>query len=225
MDKLRIVAAEHPLLQYKEKGEIKGTTVAIVNMLLTEAKLSAEIEFLPWARAYNLAEHRPNTLILSMIRTKNREKKFHWLGIVSNLVRVYIFLKDKPENYVNNDDEAMQKTVAVVRGSNSFNELTRKGFVEGKNLYVVSSMQQAFKLLIKGKIDLVYNDPHSVKEFINNNLLGSSHQISYSAITSKNNINSYIAISMNSSPELVSKLKKAMRKVIKTAQYQYLLTH
>ncbi len=222
---LRIVATEHPLLHYKDKGKVKGTTAEILSDLLAETNLKAKIEFMPWARAYYLAENRPNTLILSMAKTPERIDKFYWIGVVSQFSREYIFRKDKTKNHINSDEEAKKRDVAVIRGTNSYNILINKGFIEGKNLYVASSMRKAIKLLLKGRIDLFYHDPKAVQAFIDSNSSYAIYPIAYLKKNNQKQYKSYIAINIHSSPELINKLKKAMDKISKTERYQQLLRH
>lgn len=101
---LFIVATQSPLLQYGDNGEDKGSTVEILQAILSASKLAASVNFMPWARAYDIAKSKPNTLILSIIRTPEREQQFHWLIKVSNLARVFTSLAVKPENHVSNAD-------------------------------------------------------------------------------------------------------------------------
>jgi len=224
----RIVAAEHSLLQYPVNGRPVGPTVDILKGLLYEANLiednsSPDVDFMPWPRAYEVAVSTPNTIILSIIRMPEREEKFHWIGVTSELSRVFISLKDKPENLVSSDEQAKEKLVAVTRKSNSFNELIAKGFEENKNLYIVPWADDAFKLLVNGRVDLVYNDPNAVQSYIA--MSENRHvEVTYNPVVSKNRRASYIAISKNSDKTLVNILKKAMENFTKTSAYRHLLT-
>jgi ABC-type amino acid transport substrate-binding protein len=218
---LRIVANEHPLLQYEKEGEIKGPSANILKSILNKANLNASVEFMPWPRAYSIAEKRPNTIILSMIRTPEREAKFHWLGIVSKLARVFIAIKENTDSNIISESYAKNKLVAVTRNSNSYNELIEKGFSENKNLYVVASAHEAFKLLISGKVDLVYNDPNAVQEYLLSKNI--KQQLKFNTITPVNRRDSYIAINVNSNNNLIEKLKVAMSEFEKTKRYLYLL--
>ncbi len=221
-DKIRVVATEHQLLHYEFEGKIKGPTAEIIMSVLKQAKLSAKIEFMPWPRAFNTTLKNPNTIILSMIRTPERENKFHWLGIVSKLARVFISIKNNVGLDVTTAQEAKNKLVAVTRNSNSYHELKAKGFSENKNLYVVSSSKEAFKLLTAGKVDLVYNDPNAVNEYLVTNNIDQQN-LKFNTIAPKDRRDSYIAININSNPAIVNKLKSAMKTFQQTDRYLYLL--
>ncbi|MBL4908436.1 MAG: transporter substrate-binding domain-containing protein [Alteromonadaceae bacterium] len=219
---LRIVGTNLNLLQYKQNNQIRGTSVDIMNQVLKRSQLEAKIELMPWARAYYLAKNRPNMIILSMIRTPEREPYFYWLGIVSKVNKAYISLQRYPQNFAENDQQAKQKTVVVVRNSAAHKILLKKGFIEGKNLFLVASPKKAFNLFVTHKVDLMYTDPAMVKDYINEYQQGVL-EISYSPIDINKQQTSYIAININSTPQLVSRLRQAMKKFAKTPEYKSLL--
>lgn len=220
--KILVVAAESNLLQYRENGEAKGSTIEILHAILEESQLQASVEFMPWARAYSVAKTQPNTLILSMIRTPEREQYFHWLIKVSNLVRVFISLVDKPENYVKNHQQAKGKLIAVIRNSAEHKELINLGFSEDVNLYVVSSTVQMLALFTNGRVDLLYSDPDIVKDYLNQHSK-MDIAISYQEITLKNERNSYIAANKDIKKNVLNRLHAAVFKFKKTPKYFKLL--
>lgn len=220
--KILVVAAESNLLQYRENGKDKGSTIEILQALLEDSQLQASVEFMPWARAYSIANNQPNTLILSMIRTPEREQYFHWLIKVSNLVRVFISLTDKPENYVSNHQQAKGKIIAVIRNSAEHKELIKLGFSEDVNLYVVSSTVQMLTLFTNGRVDLLYSDPDIVKDYLNQ-YVKKDIAISYQEITLEHQRNSYIAANKDIKKNVLNRLHTAVLKFKKTPKYFKLL--
>jgi ABC-type amino acid transport substrate-binding protein len=220
--KVLVVAAESNLLQYREDGEDKGSTIEILQEILKESQIQANVEFMPWARAYSIANTQANTLILSMIRTPEREQYFHWLLKVSNLVRVFISLADKPENYVSNNEQAKGKLIAVIRNSAEHKELIKLGFSEDVNLYVVSSTTRMLSLFINGRVDLLYSDPEIVKDYLNQQIK-MDIAISYQGITLENQRNSYIAANKDINKNVLNRLHAAASKFKKTPKYFELL--
>jgi polar amino acid transport system substrate-binding protein len=219
---LLVVATENPLLQYTEKGQFKGPSIEILKALLTESKLTADIQLMPWARAFSLAKKERNTLILSIIRTPVRENQFHWIGKVSELALVFISLSDKPENKVSNDQQAKNKKIAIIRDSNGHKELVTRGFEVGKNLYLVATLEQMFTLFINNRVDLVYVDPNMIEKFIQEKKL-KNVGINFNPITSHHHRESYIAASKNTDIKLLNKLKRAMEKIKQTEKYAELV--
>ena len=219
---LLAVANSNHLLQYYENGENKGPSIEILQAILKEAQLDAKVEFMPWLRAFSTARDNPNTLILSMIKTPERDLDFHWLIKVSNLTRVFISLANKPENYVDSQQQAQQKLTAIVLGSASYNELIAQGFSEQNNLYLVPNGELVVSLLKNGRIDLVYDDPRNVRNILDQ--LGKKDvAISYKEITPEDERSSYIAINKATDIKIVERLQQAARKFEKTAEYTRLL--
>jgi len=220
--KVLVVAAESNLLQYREDGEDKGSTIEILQAILNESQIKANVEFMPWARAYSIVNTQANTLVLSMIRTPEREQYFHWLIKVSNLVRVFISLADKPENYVSNNEQAKNKLIAVIRNSAEHKELIKLGFSEDTNLYVVPSTKQMLTLFTNGRVDLLYSDPDIVKDYLNQHVK-MDIAISYQAITQESQRNSYIAANKGINKNVLNRLHAAAFKFKKTPKYFKLL--
>lgn len=219
---LLAVANNNRLLQYYENGENKGPSIEILQAILKQAQLNAKVEFMPWVRAFATASNNPNTLILSMIKTPDREDDFHWLIKVSNLTRVFISLTSKPENYVDNMQQAKHKLIAIVKDSAGYKELISHGFSEQKNLYVVPEGELVVSLLENGRVDLVYGDPVNVKNVLTKRGRADV-EISYKDIAPENQRSSYIAINKTTDIEIVNRLQQAARKFEKTAEYAKLL--
>lgn len=220
---LTAVAAEHRMLQYKESGEIHGPSAEILELLLKSSQLNATLEFFPWSRAYQTALNRENTLILSMVRTKEREDKFHWLIKVSELVRGFMSLKSHPGNQITYLDDAKTKVIAVLRGSYSYHSLINLGFSK-KNIYEVASLEHGIELFLSAKVDLIYTDPNVLNNYLikqqqNPQALISTH------ILPQTRRESYIAINIHTSNSILKKLKSAAYKLKKNPKYQYYLAY
>jgi len=221
---LTAVAAEHKMLQYTESGEVHGPSAEIFKLLLKNSQLNATLEFFPWSRAYQTALNRENTLILSMVRTKEREHKFHWLIKVSELVRGFMSLKSHPDNQITDIADAKTKVIAVLRGSYSYHSLINLGFSKKNNIYEVASLEHAIELFLSGKVDLIYTDPnvlnnHLIKQQQNPQALISVH------ILPQTRRESYIASNINTSTSILKKLKSAAYKLQADPDYQYYLAY
>ncbi|MBL4941189.1 MAG: transporter substrate-binding domain-containing protein [Colwellia sp.] len=220
---LLVVAYEHHLLQYLENGENKGPTVEILNALLKEAQLHADVSFMPWARAFTQAKNTPNTLILSIVRTPEREANFYWLIKVSQLTLEFIALASKPENYVKTIEQAKKKSIAVVFNSIAHKDLLENGFSEKHNLYTVSSDEQMMNLFIHGRVDLIYADPLSIQHYFTTyNIEGV--EVQHNKFIFNKQRYSYIAINKNTDSVIVKQLQQAADKIEKTAEYSRFFT-
>jgi ABC-type amino acid transport substrate-binding protein len=218
---LRTVSQEHKLLQYIEDGELKGPSAEIFKLLMAESHLYSEIEFQPWSRAYNVAKNRPNTLIMSMVRTKERENNFVWLIKVSELVRSFITFKKDNLNHINSFEQAVEKKIAVVGGSYSYHLLVDKGF---KKLHIVESITEAIRIFEINEADLIFTDPTVIRNHYMAKGLDSTTIVNAIELPETRK-SSYIAINVNSDKALIEKLSKAAKKVQQYPQYQQLVEH
>lgn len=221
---LQVVAAESQLLQYPIKGVAHGPSADILRLLLAQANLDSKIEFMPWPRAFKTALTEPNTLLMTIIRTQERENQFYWISKVSDTVKSFISRKENNSGAVTTLAEAKNKITAVVRESNSHHYLLDKGFSDSKNLYLVSSMETAIKLLVNKKINFVFTDPDIFVSYYAAKKLNSDDFISYSHIEETRK-EGYIALSKSSDKSLLQKLLAAQKIVEKMPEYQQLVKY
>lgn len=217
-DELKAVASSHKMFQYFEDGQIKGPSAEIFNMLMLKTGINAKVAFYPWARALNSVLTEPNTLILSLTRTKKRESNFVWLIKVNESRRAFISLKSKPENFVKNIVQAKTKLVATTRDSYSYKSLIEKGFTEDKNLYVVSTIDKGITLFKKGKVDLIYTDPEVLKNHYND-IGKSSNKIVNITIVPEAQRDIFIAINKQTNKHLLDRLQQASKTVSQSPRY------
>ncbi|GAA5130947.1 substrate-binding periplasmic protein [Thalassotalea piscium] len=219
---LRIVADDRKLLQYPFEGHAKGPSAEILQLLLEEAELEGEIEFMPWSRVYKTALTRPNTLIMTIIRTPARENKFQWITKVSDTVYSFTSKIASVYDYADTLTIAKKRVTAVVRGSSGYNYLIRKGFSEEENLYLVGSVETAIKLLNNNKIDFVFDTPAVFINYYAQKGLNSDDFVKHHFIQETRK-SGYIALSNNSDINLLEKLRKSQKIIEKKAEYKQLI--
>ncbi len=217
---LNTVASEHKLLQYLDDGEVKGPAAEIYQLLLKESSLVSHLEVLPWARAYRIAEKSANTLVFSMVRTAERENKFHWLLKVSELTRGFYYLANSSVKPIQSLANAKQKNIAVTRDSYSHHSLIELGFDE-KKLYLVANEEAAFKLFINNKVELFYSDPDAIKYYVDQNYSTKQPAI-IGVVFPRTKRYSYIAANINTDHQLITSLKKSANILKQTETYQRL---
>ena len=97
IDDLTIVTEEYPPFNFTTGEKRQGiATDTLIEMLKLSAsnQTRADIAFLPWARAYNLAVNNRNVLLYSTTRTEAREKLFKWVGPILKSKFVLFARKD-----------------------------------------------------------------------------------------------------------------------------------
>ena len=75
--KFRLITEDYPPLNYVEQGELKGVSIEIVRAIQDKIKESADIEVMPWKRAFLTVSETPGTAIFSIARSPQRETLFN----------------------------------------------------------------------------------------------------------------------------------------------------
>jgi ABC-type amino acid transport substrate-binding protein len=221
---LKAVASSHKMFQYFESGQLKGPSAEVFKMLMLETGMKTKVKFYPWARALNRVLTQPNTLVLSLTRTRERESNFVWLIKVNESRKAFISLKSRPENSVKSIAQARKKLVAVTRDSFSYKSLIEEGFTENTNLYIVSTIDAAIALFKKGKVDLIYTDPEVMKNHYND-IGKDSEKIVNITIVPEARRDVFIAINKQSNRDLLNKLKQASKVVSQSSKYVEFLSN
>ncbi len=216
---LQTVSTERNLLQYQINGQLKGPSAEIYKMLMAESGLSISVDFMPWARAYQTAETTPNTIIFSIIRNDEREDKFHWLIPVSELIQTFIGKSADTSKKQYSLARIRSKLTVVERNTFGHIMLLNKGFIEGENLYVVSSAKAAIRLFFEGKVDFIFTEPNVIRSKIKQYNLKETDLV-MAPILGKAKRQSYIAINKSSDELIVNLLKKAANKVYQMPAYK-----
>jgi polar amino acid transport system substrate-binding protein len=152
-DELRVVTEELPPYNMSRDGQITGLSTEVVRAVLKEAGVQAEIQSMPWARAYDLALHSENVLIYSIMHTPQRDKLFKWVGVIAP-TRWYLFSRaDKPVHLATLDD-ARRYQIATVNEDAGEQYLVNKGFVLGRQLQSSSKYEHNYDKLRLGRVDL-----------------------------------------------------------------------
>lgn len=163
-------AAARPLLVVTEdwppygyalpSGEISGVNTEIVRSVINQAGLQGSVQIFPWARAMLVARNRPNTLIFSMSRSKERENQFIWIG---ELMRRHdMFYRATGRRSIaptTIEDVKSHYSVCVVNKDIVEDDLKRHGFVLGKNYVTTGSFDDCLKLVQNGSVPLLVNSP------------------------------------------------------------------
>ncbi|BDX06699.1 hypothetical protein MACH26_22200 [Planctobacterium marinum] len=174
---LTVLSTNYQPYNYQNnKREPDGHATKMVQALLTEIRRSSslavsDIEFLPWARTYHLAETTPDTLIFSIARTPEREAKFNWIGKLLPMP-VYLY-----KNAGRNDvvfDKLQRNEVWAVAGVNNgapTNCIEEMGY---RVVHKSANYEVQFKMLDKGRVDLMVFDSISFAQEVKR--LGYSNQ-------------------------------------------------
>jgi polar amino acid transport system substrate-binding protein len=208
---LSVVTESLPPLNFEEHGSVTGYSTEIVQAVLQEAKLAAPIELIPWARAYQRALQQPNTLIYSMTRTPERDAQFEWIGVLSNR-QIYLYkLKSRTDIQIKTLTDAGAYKTGLVREMASAKEFMRKGQFPDYVVDYAPTDESNMKKFLMGRVDLAIFQNWSAA-FLMKSQNRTMDEIEPLLLLDGSS-NYYLAMSKNSDPALVKKLRKAFEKV------------
>lgn len=163
-DEITLVTEKVPSLQNVEDNKITGgLTIEIIKTLFERAELKANIKLFPWPRAYNKALNEPNTLIFSMIRNKEREDKFIWIGKLYSLKSNITVLANRNDIHINTLSDLAHYNIGATRGDYGEIYLKSQGLTEGQNLHLSVQHSNLWQKLFKGRVDAVFSNDVTAK--------------------------------------------------------------
>lgn len=210
---LTFITEESPPYNYLQAGEIKGTSVDLLEAMLahTSTPLKRDtIRYFPWVRGYEIALNRPNTVLFSTTRTPSREPRFHWVGPIAR-DRVVLLAAEGALHPVTSLEDAIQQglSVAVIREDIGAQALIEAGYPE-RLIRPAIDNRSALHMLLHQRVDLwAYSE--DVARWI-------AEQEGYRAevVTSLYTLSEsylYFALNTDTDPQLVTQLQQALERV------------
>jgi len=149
------IAEDLPPYHFKNpQGEAQGALVDIAKAVLKGTALTATFEIMPMARMFQQQQANPNAIMLSLLKTPNRNSQFKWLGKVYFADAYLVSLRSHNDEVIHLNF-AKEYKVATIRGYSAQAYLEAQGFTESENLVLVSYYQQLWRMLYKNRIDFV----------------------------------------------------------------------
>ena len=150
---IKLMTEIFPPFQYKVEGKLVGLSVEIVAAMQKKMGTKNKLKVFPWTRGVKIVDVKKNTAIFSMLRTKERENKYKWVGPLTSMKLVFFKKKGSPIVLNSIEDAKKVGKIGVAKKVANYEMLTAQGF---KNLVVIQRGQdeQNIKLLAHGRIDL-----------------------------------------------------------------------
>ena len=152
-EQIRIVTEELPPYNMTRDGKLTGLSTEVVQAVLKEVGVEANIQSMPWARAYDIALNSENVLIYSIARTTQREHLFKWVGVVAPM-DWYLYARPDSHITLNSLDDARRYQIATVKEDAGEQYLLAKHFSVGKNLQSNNKYAYNYEKLKLGRVDL-----------------------------------------------------------------------
>lgn len=156
-----MLTEENAPFNYTENGTVKGIAVDLIVAAMRDAGHAvspADIQVLPWARAYDAARSQPGTLLFSMARTQERERLFAWVGPIYK-AQIGLVAPRSRDIRVTSPAQLSAYSIATVRDGAPEQLLVKAGVPE-QRLDRGNGIEANLKKLVAGRVDMVaFNIP------------------------------------------------------------------
>lgn len=156
-ESIKVVTEDWPPYNFSmPNGEVGGISTKIVRRVLDQSGLNYDIQVYPWARSFDMARTKPNVMIYSIFRSREREHLFKWICPLTEPVKLYLYrLTNRTDVDVKTIMDAKNYTTGVTRGDYPHHYLTDLGFVEKQHLQLSPDDDLNVRKMLNGRVDLV----------------------------------------------------------------------
>lgn len=221
---LKAVAPSYPpLVETDISGKvIGGMSVEIVKEIFSRAGHTTEIEILPWARLLLIASRQSNIAAFPMIKSRERENLFEWLGPVNRFEYKLCRLKSGPARRVTGIADIKNETIGVLNNDIVFSYIKEKNL---PGLYAGAQIGNLVKMLLSSRIDYLVITPQT----LNFELKAMSRFVSeveylFTVTPDDSDQYSYLVMAKGSDPILCSEIKKAFASVLADGTWDKIFT-
>lgn len=206
-----LIAYTEPWLPYNytEGNEIKGISTDVLRAACKLAKLSCEIQIVPWARAYKTVTNMPNTIIYTTARNPSRENQFAWVGPILPRT-IWAYGKAGMMTEIHSVKDLGGVRIGVVRDEASLADLLAVG-VPTSSFVELNSNNDVLRMMMLDKINVVVDTEIGMAWSLH------SAGIAPSAVTKLMKINEggayYFALNLKSDPAIIAKLQAGIDKL------------
>lgn len=211
--KLEVLTEELPPYQYYDDKheQVIGVSTEVVRMILSCAGYKNKISIYPWNRAFQQASQNKNTLIFSMVRSKEREKRFIWIGILGYTESYIYKLKSRIDIKINKLSDVKLYRIGLLKDDFTTQIFLNNGFIEEKNFGLYLDAKSKIPMLFDGRYELIEGNPSVMKIRAKNQHFNFDDLVKVYPIIKKQPL--YLAMNVNSDKTIVSKLQKCVHQV------------
>ena len=156
--KVTVMFYHDPVRSYmNEQGYLVGSAVDTARDFLKSKPVPYEMELLPWARLIRKSQSNHHTLIPYLVRTKEREKQFHWLHKVAENTHYLVAKKGFDASKFSLERVRAGEYLTACEEKSAQCEMLRKiGFPKGNVLKLYNRTPgHMANLVLNGRVDFV----------------------------------------------------------------------
>ena len=178
LEEITYLTEEYYPYNYTEEGRLKGLSVDLLRLTWQELGVPEQpIESLPWARAFQLVQNEPGTMLFSTARTASRDRKFHWAGPIM-IVRFVLIAKKRHKIILESLRDVAGYTIGTLREDISDNLLA--DYRDIARIEPVADMQQNIAKFLSNRLDMIaYEERSWLKMAARNGLSPSDYETVY----------------------------------------------
>lgn len=200
---------------YQQDGMVTGFAVDIVNAIIQNSHIDAQIEMYPFNRGFQQLKSQSNTALFAIAKRPEREQNMKWVGPI--ITSGVYFYKKRSANLTLSrlDDLKRLQNVGVVLDNADHSYLNSIGFT---NLSTDNDQLQSLKMLSYGRVDVA---PMSelVMPFLAQAANIDINTIERTPIKLYDST-LYIAFSADTSDEIIAKWQQAFDQLKTSGHYQ-----
>lgn len=158
-----------PLNYMNDQGQWQGAAVKTLRRIMRRSSVplsGVDFQSVPWARAVFLGRTEPGSVVISIARTPERDEQFRWVGPVV-IMRLGLIAKKERHLAIDGPEDMRGLRTAVIRESAPLTILREWAQVEQDELLVANNNLQQFRLLHRGRVDMVTHTDLSTPIFLN----------------------------------------------------------
>ena len=206
---LKIVTEVLPPYQYiRPDRSVGGMATEKVSTLFSAFGIKPDIEVMPWARAYKIAQTEANTFIYSIVRTREREHLFNWIGVLMSTKTYFISLAKRTDITINSLADLNAYHIGVKRDDVVYQYLRQHDLPE--QIVLLPETETSLNMLLKQRVDIVAVSPIHLEYLCKKlNCLLSDFIYLYELKGLNNDF--YLAASKNTSAKVVTLFKQKLQ--------------
>lgn len=194
-----------PYQYVSSDGTPKGFAIDVLSKVLLAAKANQTVKnvrFVPWARAFKMAQKNPNFVAFMTARTSDTAHLFHWVGPV--LAQKSVIFSSEDHSAQARFVDFMDKKIGVVRESPAAQLLVANG-LNPNNLVLKSSSTQILQLIAEGRLTYFAHEKLGAQYLLN--ALHTDH--SFVPVFTIQEDLSYFALNIDSDPAAIELFQAA----------------
>lgn len=214
---LSLFAEEWAPFSFEVNGKAQGFAVDVVEAIQNRLKDQSPIQVVPWTRGFREAKSKPNIVLFTMIRSKEREKLFTLLGPLGQCETSLYGLEKTLLPIHSLQDAKSLVAIAAIQDSVFATALERAGF---KNIQLTKNPEQEARLLAAGRVDLIANDPGVIEAAFKK--IGRPDLVLKKYLTIEKS-EFYISFSKGTSPATIKAWKSALEEIKQDGTFAHLV--